>query len=137
VSPGVWTVFADGASRGNPGPASIGVAVCDPSGREVHSISQRIGRATSSEAEYRAAIAGLEAALALAARAVDLRTDSTLVVRHLQHRLPVRNQRLRPLFERLVDLRRRFESLSVTPVSRVENERADALAHQALDRADS
>jgi ribonuclease HI len=137
VSLGVWTVFADGASRGNPGPASIGVAVCDPSGREVHSISRRIGSATGSEAEYRAAIAGLEAALALGARAVDVRTDSTLVLRHLQHRLPVRNPRLRPLFERLVDLRRRFESISLTPITRAENERADALANKALDRADS
>lgn len=137
MSPGVWTVYADGASRGNPGPASIGVAVCDPSGREVHTISQRIGRTTASEAEYRAAIAGLEAALALGARTVKLHTDSSLVVRHLQHRLRVRNQQLRPLFERLVDLRRRFESLSVMPISRAENERADSLANQALDREDS
>lgn len=137
MSPGAWNVYVDGASRGNPGPASIGVAVCDPPGHEVHTISQRIGNATSSEAEYRAAIAGLEAALALGASAVNLRTDSTLIVRHLQHRLRVRDQRLRPLFERLVDLRRRFDSFSVTSVPRAENARADALANRALDRADS
>jgi ribonuclease HI len=133
---GVWVIYADGASRGNPGPASIGAAVLDPTGRELHTVSRRIGRATNNEAEYQAAIAGLEAALALGARNVEVRLDSQLVARQLEHRYRVRNERLKPLFNRLVDLRRRFDSFAVTAVPRSQNARADALANAALDRLD-
>lgn len=131
----VWTVSVDGASRGNPGPAAIGAVILDPDGREAHTVSRRIGRATNNEAEYQAAIAGLEAALALGARAVRLIMDSELVVRQLEFRYRVRNPRLRPFFERLVDLRRRFESFEVRSVPRAQNTRADRLANLALDSA--
>lgn len=132
----VWTVYADGASRGNPGPASIGAVVYNPKGDEAHTVSERIGRGTNNEAEYRAAIAGLEAALALGAGHVSLKMDSELVVRQLQHRYRVRNERLKPFFNRLVDLRRRFQSFTVDSIPRAQNKRADELANLALDRAD-
>jgi ribonuclease HI len=132
---GRWIVYADGASRGNPGPASVGAAVYDDSGREVHAVSQRIGRATNNEAEYRAAIAGLEAALALGAREVELRMDSELAVRQLSGAYKVRNPGLRKLFGRVKDLQWRFASLQVKHVRREQNRRADQLANEALDRA--
>jgi len=135
LSGGRWIVYTDGASRGNPGPAAIGAVVYNEQGREAHTISRRIGRATNNEAEYQAAIAGLEAALALGAGDVTLLMDSELVARQLEFRYKVRNPRLRPLFERLLDLRRRFQSFSVQAVPRARNARADALANQALDRA--
>ena len=128
-----WKVHADGASRGNPGPASIGAVVYDPSGREVHTVSRRLGRATNNEAEYQAAIAGLEAALALGARAVALRLDSELVVRQLEFRYKVRNPRLRPFFERLLELRRQFDEFEAKSIPREQNKRADQLANLALD----
>jgi ribonuclease HI len=132
-----WSVYADGASRGNPGPASIGAAVYDPDGREVHTVSRRLGRATNNEAEYQAAIAGLEGALALGARHVELRLDSELVVRQLQYRYRVRNPRLQPFFHRIIELRNRFESFDVVHVPRTSNKRADQLANLALDSAPS
>ena len=134
MAEGGWIVFSDGASRGNPGPAAIGAVVYDESGREVHTVSRRIGRATNNEAEYQAAIAGLEAALALGAREVELRMDSELVVRQMDWRYRVRNPRLKPLFGRLKDLQRRFASLQVQAIPRELNKRADQLANQALDR---
>jgi len=100
----------------------------------VHAVSRRIGRATNNEAEYQAAIAGLEAALALGASRVSLRMDSELVVRQLEHRYRVRNPRLLPLFARLMELRRRFAAFDVDSIPRVMNQRADQLANQALDR---
>lgn len=127
-------VYADGASRGNPGPASIGSVLYDDEGREVHTVSRRIGRATNNEAEYQAAIAGLEAALALGASQVSLRMDSELVVRQLEHRYKVRNPRLQPLFARVIELRRRFDNFDVDSLPRAMNKRADELANQALDR---
>jgi ribonuclease HI len=129
-------VYSDGASRGNPGPASIGAVVTDEAGREVHTVSRRIGFATNNEAEYQAAVAGLEAALALGASEVELRMDSELVVRQLEFRYKVRNERLRPYFNRIIELRRQFEAFSVRHVPRALNKRADQLANLALDRAE-
>jgi ribonuclease HI len=128
-----WTVYTDGASRGNPGPASIGAVVYNADGDEVHTVSRRLGRATNNEAEYQAVIAGLEAALGLGGGSVDLRMDSQLIVRQLEFRYRVRNARLRPFFERVVELRRQFESFQVTHVPREQNKRADELANLALD----
>jgi ribonuclease HI len=133
VAEGRWVVYSDGASRGNPGPASIGAAVYDSAGHEVHGVSRRIGRATNNEAEYRAAIAGLEAALALGARDVELVMDSELVVRQLNMRYKVRNPSLRRLFGRIKDLQWRFASFEVRHVRREQNRRADELANLAFD----
>lgn len=128
-----YTVHADGASRGNPGPAAIGVVIFDPAGREVHTVSRALGRATNNQAEYKAAIAGLEAALGLGAREVELRMDSELVVRQLHGHYRVRNPRLIPLHKRLLDLRSRFQKVSIRQIPREENALADRLANQALD----
>ncbi len=69
-------IYADGASRGNPGPAAIGAIVKDERGRLITSISHRIGRATNNQAEYRAIIAALEEAARLGAKQVEIKTDS-------------------------------------------------------------
>ncbi|MFQ5878744.1 MAG: ribonuclease HI family protein [Dehalococcoidia bacterium] len=130
---GCWTAYADGAARGNPGPSAIGAVILNDEKAPVHRISRRIGHGTNNEAEYRAAIAALEAALALGATCVILCLDSELVVRQLQGRYRVRNPRLRPLLGRLEELRRRFLCLRVEAVPRAENQLADALANRALD----
>jgi len=131
----VYVAYADGASRGNPGPSAIGVVIYDGAGREVHSESRRVGHGTNNEAEYRAAIAALEAALGLGASRVELRMDSELVVRQLTGRYRVRNPRLIPLYGRLLDLRNRFQSVTFRNVPRTGNRLADMLANQALDRS--
>jgi len=127
-------VYTDGASRGNPGPAAIAAVLFNEAGQEVHRLSQRIGRATNNVAEYRAAIAGLEAALALGAQQVELRMDSELVVRQLDARYRVRNPALKKLFARLQELRWRFQALEAKAIPREENRLADRLANQALDK---
>ena len=129
----MWTVYADGASRGNPGPASIGAAIISPSGIEVDTVSRRIGRATNNEAEYQAAIAGLEVALDVGARNLHLKMDSELVIRQLLGRYKVRNERLKPYFVRLLELRTRFDSVQLESIPRALNKRADELANLALD----
>ena len=127
-----FVIYSDGASRGNPGPAAIGAAIFDGQGREVYRISRRLGVATNNEAEYRAAIAALEAALALGARRVELRMDSELVVRQLTARYKVRNPRLIRYHRRILSLRPRFQEVVVRHVPRGENLLADSLANQAL-----
>ena len=129
------TAFADGASRGNPGPASIGVVVIGPTGAVLHSISRRIGRATASEAEWRAVIAALEAAIGLRARAVTLVIDSPVVQAQLRARRPPRNPALRSLWSRYHQLVRWFDQVEVRRVPRAEIQEADRLARAALGRA--
>jgi ribonuclease HI len=125
--------YADGASRGNPGPASFGFVVYDETGRQLHSGSRALGRATNNEAEYNGAIAALEAALGLGARRVELRMDSELIVRQLSGRYKVRNPRLLSLYKRVLALRERFERVTPVHVPREQNRVADRLANEALD----
>lgn len=134
TEPAYHLAYSDGASRGNPGPASIGAVIYDPEGREVYRLARRLGTATNNEAEYRAAIAALEAALGLGARRVELRMDSELVVRQMSGRYRVRNPRLARLYARMLALRQRFDELVVRHVPRAENQVADALANEALLR---
>jgi ribonuclease HI len=131
---GRFIIYTDGASRGNPGPSSIGGSIVDAAGNEVHAISQRIGHATNNEAEYRAVIAALEAALGLGGEEVELRTDSELLERQLNGRYRVKNPRLIPLNNRVRALRDRFAKVRIVHVRREFNKRADALANLALDR---
>lgn len=126
-------VYADGGSRGNPGPSAIGVEVLDDSGKVLRQISEAIGRATNNQAEYRALIAGLEAAASLGAQEVVVRLDSQLLVRQVQGLYRVQSPGLQPLYQRVVALRTRFSRFSIEHVPREENRRADALVNRALD----
>jgi len=129
-----WVVYCDGASRGNPGRAAMGAVVIDPTGKVRHEVSESLGVTTNNVAEYRGLIAGLEAALALGARRVEVRMDSELIVRQAIGRYRVRNPGLIPLHNRVLALRSRFDEVVFRHVPRGENKRADALANQALDR---
>ncbi len=96
-------IFADGGSRGNPGPAAIGAVVLDPSTAppaRLATVSERIGSTTNNVAEYRAVIAGLEAAREFPAHEVQVRADSKLVIEQLAGRWRVKQEHLRPLHAR-------------------------------------
>lgn len=126
-------IHSDGVSRGNPGPAAIGAIIRDERGRLLASISQRIGRATNNQAEYRAIIAALEKVLALGARQVELNSDSELVVRQIKGQYRVRKEALRPLYQRVKQLQNRLEGFTVRHIPRQQNREADKLANAALN----
>lgn len=127
-------LYADGASRGNPGEASIGAVLYDPDGEPVAEVSERIGRTTNNVAEYRALIAGLEAALEHGVRSLEVRLDSLLLVKQANGEYRVKAPNLAPLYRRVRELRSRFEAVAVAHVPREQNRVADALANAALDR---
>ena len=131
---GTWIVYTDGASRGNPGPASYGAVVIDPAGNVVAEVSEAIGMTTNNVAEYRGLIAGLEAALALSAKRVEVRMDSELIVRQAIGRYRVKNAALIPLHNRTLALRSQFDRVVFAHVPRELNKHADMLANRALDR---
>ena len=125
--------YADGASRGNPGLASFGAVVLDLEGHELRALGGQIGRNTNNVAEYRGAIAAVEAALELGATELDLQMDSQLIVRQVEGRYRVKNPGLKPLYDELIKLLEQLEGFKIRHVPREQNTRADALANAALD----
>ena len=128
-------VYTDGASRGNPGPAAIGAVIKDGQGRVLARISRRIGRTTNNQAEYQAIVAALEKALGLGAATVEVKSDSELAVRQINGRYRVKNTGLRPLHQRVGELRSLFQGFSIASIPRRQNVEADRLSNAALDEA--
>ena len=132
-------VFADGGSRGNPGPSAIGAVVVDPSTTpptRLAAVSERIGTTTNNVAEYKALIAGLQAAQRFSPSIVHVRADSKLVIEQLAGRWKVRQPHLKPLHAQARALLDSFERVDLAHVPREENTDADALVNAALDLPD-
>ena len=123
----------DGASRGNPGPASIGVILKDEKHNLVASISQKIGITTNNQAEYSALIAGLKQAVKLGANQVTVNSDSELMVRQLQGKYRVKSPDLRPLYEEALKLASSLKIFRIVSIPREQNREADKLANAAFD----
>jgi ribonuclease HI len=129
-------VYFDGGSRGNPGPAAIGAVVLDPTDdppRVLATVSEAIGVTTNNVAEYRALIAGLEAARAVPARSVVVRGDSKLVIEQVAGRWRVKQPHLKPLHAQACALLGEFDRVDLVHVRRDLNGEADALVNAALD----
>lgn len=128
------TLQFDGGSRGNPGPAGIGVTLADTSGRVVYELGEFLGSCTNNVAEYTALIRGLAAAAAMGATRLTVRADSQLVVRQMMGQYKVKNPGLIPLFREAVGLADRIGKVEFGHVYRESNARADELANMAMDR---
>lgn len=126
-------MHTDGAARGNPGPAAIGVVIQDASGRVIYEASRALGIQTNNEAEYMALIAALEYLKESRLPEADFRLDSELVVRQLQGRYKVKEPRLQQLHARVTMLLNAVPRHTFTHVPRKQNARADELANEALD----
>jgi len=129
-------IFFDGGARGNPGPAAIGAVVLDASRvppERLAAVSERIGETTNNVAEYRALIAGLEAAAATPARRARVRGDSKLVIEQVAGRWKVKQAHLKPLHAAACALLARYDEVDLAHIRRELNSDADALVNAALD----
>ena len=135
TSPGATRVHIDGASRGNPGPAGIGVLFLGPDGTAFERLHRGIGDATNNVAEYTALIVALERAAALGIEALEVYSDSELLVRQLQGRYQVKHAALRPLYAQAQSRISGFRRFAVHHVPRERNVEADALANKGIDEA--
>jgi ribonuclease HI len=135
VTDGTVVVHVDGGSRGNPGPAAIGVVISDPHGNVIDELAERIGVATNNVAEYRALLRALERAKELDASEVQIVGDSELVARQLTGAYKVKHAAMKPLHAQAIAALRGFERWGIRTVPRAENARADALVNAALDAA--
>jgi ribonuclease HI len=127
-------VHVDGGARGNPGPAAIAAVIAAPDGTIVEDRSETIGSATNNVAEYQALLLGIERARALGAGEIELVGDSELVVRQVRGEYRVKDAALRDLHARVREALEGFERWSIRNVPREENEHADRLVNEALDR---
>jgi ribonuclease HI len=134
--PGVFTIYTDGAARGNPGPAAYAYIIERP-GRDDVEFCQRLGKATNNVAEYTALIEALKKARALGGRRLAVHSDSELMVKQMNGEYKVKNAGLQPLFEEARRLRRDFQHVDIRHVRREENSRADRLCNEALDGFES
>ncbi len=126
-------VNVDGGSRGNPGPAAIGVVVRTADGEVLADAAEPIGTATNNVAEYRALIRGIELAAQNGATQIQLYGDSELVVKQVRGEYRVKDAGLKPLHAEARAALSAFEDWSFTHVRREQNAEADALVNQALD----
>lgn len=126
-------VEADGACRGNPGPASYGALLRDPRTHEVlDSVAEAIGVTTNNVAEYRGLIAGLEMVRARGIEGpVEVRMDSKLVVEQMSGRWKIKHRDMQRLALVARDLLP--PQVSFVWVPRSDNSDADRLANAALD----
>lgn len=133
---GMYTAHIDGASRGNPGPASYAVILEGPEGNAVLELSKYIGRETNNVAEYYGLITALDYATSHGIKRLRIRSDSELLVRQMQGRYKVKSPDLKPLHERAAKLARALERFEIDYVPREQNRDADRLANAALDRTE-
>ena len=126
-------VNTDGAARGNPGPAGAGAIVVDPRGEVLAEVAEGLGETTNNVAEYTAAIRGLEAAEAIGAREVVLRSDSLLLVQQLTGRYRLKTEHLKPLHRQVMQLSTHFDRVIYEHVPRERNAEADRLANLGVD----
>ena len=123
----------DGGARGNPGPAAYGYVLESEDGHVLAAHGEAIGRATNNVAEYTGLVAGMEKAVELGVRELEVISDSELLVKQMRGDYRVKNETLRALWEEANDLERRFAKVRYTAVRRAHNELADRLVNEALD----
>jgi ribonuclease HI len=125
-------VHIDGAARGNPGPAGIGIVIKDGP-KVIEEIGAYIGKTTNNVAEYLALIRGLEEALIRGFKSASFFSDSELLVKQLNGEYRVKHDNLVPLHYHVLTLIERMKDFSIKHVTRDKNEHADKMANEGLD----
>lgn len=128
----VYEIYCDGASRSNPGEASVGISILKDS-EEIATIKKRIGIATNNVAEYLGLIEALQYCVENNIMEVDIYLDSLLVVQQVNLEYKVKSKKLQEYYNQALDLINKINNIKINHVRREFNKRADQLANQALD----
>lgn len=125
-------IFVDGSSRGNPGPAGIGLAVFESGKSDASAeISKYIGITTNNVAEYEAVIHALKWMIDSGVRSANLKLDSELVYNQLMGKYRTKSSHIKLLMKRLSALRSQLENVTFILIPREENKAANRLAQKA------
>lgn len=128
------TVFVDGCSRGNPGPAGIGYHIVSDNGRVLKNGGEFVGFATSRVAEYFALKEGCEQAIELGLKSVRFVSDNLMMVNQMNGIYKVKNKDIMPIYDDIQKLLNNFEACAFVHVKREQNRDADSAANEAVDR---
>ena len=131
--------YSDGGARGNPGPAAIGVLLCDHKGRFLKDYRETIGHATNNIAEYTAVLVGLELAHKAGAEEVEYFVDSELVAHQLSGRYKIKTPHIKTLVDQVKEREKLFQRVTFTQVPRTHEKirYVDKLVNQALDEEEN
>ena len=128
----MYQIYCDGASRSNPGDASIGVSI-NKDKVEIDTIKKKIGINTNNVAEYLGLIAALEYCVENKVNNVKIFLDSLLVVQQVNMEYKVKSKKLQTHYEKSLNLINQIEDIEIHHIRREFNSRADQLANEALD----
>lgn len=128
-----FTIYTDGAARGNPGPAGAGWVILDFQGKPVSAKKKYLGELTNNQAEYQALLLALEDIQKRRAKILNVYSDSELLVRQLKGEYKVKNEGLKSLFQQVVLTLSKFQGYSIEYIPREKNKDADHLANEAID----
>lgn len=126
-------VFADGGSRGNPGPSASGFVVLDMEDTVLVDKGVYLGVTTNNQAEYTALKLALEECQKMGVKEVEVYMDSLLVVNQTKGIFKVKNRDLWPIHEAIKKIAKTFRHISFSHVPREFNKLADAAVNRALD----
>lgn len=126
-------LYADGGSRGNPGPSACGYVLLDEQGEVLVDKGVYLGITTNNQAEYQGLKSGLQEAKLMGAREVAVRLDSLLVINQMKGVFKVKNRDLWPIHESIKELVAGFRKVTFTHVPREMNKLADAAVNRVLD----
>ena len=133
-------IYTDGASKGNPGPASLGVVFCDEKGKVLKEYFKNIGIASNNEAEYQAVIFALKKLKAVYGKKkaremlIEIRSDSQLLVSQLNGKYKVLEENIQKLFLQIWNLKIDYPHIQFVSIPREKNKLADKLANQAFEQ---
>jgi ribonuclease HI len=125
---------SDGGARGNPGPAGFGVVIQDETGKKVAALSEYLGHQTNNFAEYQGLIAALEFAVEHGHKALKVVSDSELMVKQIKGIYKVKNAALQDLHARAKQLIAKLDWFAIDHAMREQNQEADRLANEAMDK---
>lgn len=126
-------IFADGGSRGNPGPSASGFVILDMEDTVLVDKGVYLGVTTNNQAEYTALKLALEEALKMGVREAHVYLDSLLVVNQMKGIFKVKNRDLWPIHDAIKQMVRKFKQVNFSHVPREFNKLADAAVNRALD----
>lgn len=127
------TIYTDGGSRGNPGPAATGVVIKNEQGETISAYGEFLNEQTNNYAEYAAIISGLKKAHELEADEVDCISDSKLVVEQLNGNWKVKEPTIQKLFVQAWNEMQKFKKVTLSHTLREGNKEADAEVNKILD----
>ncbi|OGZ63343.1 MAG: hypothetical protein A3C58_02540 [Candidatus Staskawiczbacteria bacterium RIFCSPHIGHO2_02_FULL_34_10] len=133
-------IYTDGASRGNPGKAAIGVVFCNEKEQEIKKFGEYLGdNLTNNDAEYMAVIFAFKKFKAVFGKKIaevseiEIRSDSELLVNQMNGKYKIENEKIQKFFIEIWNLKVDFKGVKFKAIPREKNREADRLANEALD----